>query len=163
MAARPATSKVTVAAADPRAAECVALLDEMEEFTQRTYPEDAGLGIFPPTLEQLAEGVLMLAQVDGQAVGTGAIVDADPLDGAATMEVKRMYVRELARGRGVAEQVLGALQLAAQTRGARKLALLCGPRQPSALRLYERCGFVRRGAFGTYREDPLCIYFEKTI
>jgi len=163
MTASLATGKVTVTEADPRSAECVALLDEMEAFTQQTYPEDAGLGIFPPTLDELAEGVLMLARLDGQAVGTGAIVDAEPLDGATTMEVKRMYVREAARGRGVAEQILGALQLTAQARGVRKLALLCGPRQPSALRLYERCGFVRRGAFSTYREDPLCIYFEKTI
>jgi len=137
MAARLATGKVTVAMADPRATECVALLDEMEAFTQHTYPEDAPLGIFPPTLDELTEGVLVLARLDGQAAGTGAIVDADPLDGAATMEVKRMYVREAARGRG------------ATTFGAAALRTV---RVRSARRLWD---LSRRPALYLLREDNL--------
>jgi putative acetyltransferase len=28
------------------------------------------------------------------------------------------------------------------------------------LRLYERAGFQRRGPFGAYRDDPLCLFLE---
>jgi putative acetyltransferase len=36
-----------------------------------------------------------------------------------------------------------------------------GIRQPEALGLYERLGFVRRGPFGDYAEDPLSVFMEK--
>ena len=72
-----------------------------------------------------------------------------------------MYVREEARGRRIGEQILRWLEITARARGAQKLVLLSGPRQPAALRLYERCGYSRRGAFGKYGENDLSIFFEK--
>ena len=155
---------LTIGEEDPRTGDAQILYNEMQAFTDLTYPEDASLGIFPSTPEEVAdEGVFAVARLDKRAVGTGALMPLGLLDGEAAMEVKRMYVRDEARGRRIAEQILRWLEILARAKGAKKLALLCGPRQPAALRLYERCGFVKRSAFGTYTENSLSIFFEKHL
>jgi putative acetyltransferase len=163
-AAAAARDELRIAQEDPREGDALILYDEMQAFTDRTYPEDASLGIFPSTPEEVArEGVFVVARLGGKAVGTGALMPLGVVEDRQAMEVKRMYVREEARGRRIAEQILRWLEIIARTRGAQQLMLLCGPRQPEALRLYERCGFVRRSAFGAYTENSLSIFFEKHL
>ena len=154
---------LTIAEEDPRNGEGLALIGEMTAFSRQTYPEDDENGIVLATPEVLAQGVFVVARLDGMAVGMGALLVHPPVDGLAAMEVKRMYVREAARGRRIAEQVLRWLEIVARARGVQKLVLLCGPRQPSALRLYERCGYSVRSAFGKYQTHPLSIFFEKRL
>jgi len=66
------------------------------------------------------------------------------------VEVKRMYVRDTARGKGVAQALLQRIQM--ETRAARLTALRLetGDRQEAAIRLYTRAGFVRCPASGAY-------------
>jgi putative acetyltransferase len=164
MADAGAIEELTIAEEDPRFGDALILFDEMAAFTRRLYPEDEELGIFPPTPESMArDGVFVVARLGGRAVGSGGLMPLPPIDGLRAMEVKRMYVREEARGRRIGEQVLRWLEIVARSRGAQKLVLLSGPRQPAALRLYERCGYSRRGAFGSYGENDLSIFFEKTL
>jgi putative acetyltransferase len=158
-----ATDELTIAAEDPRAQESLVLIDEMTEFSIRTYPEDAENGIILATPEELTQGVFVVARLGGWPAGISAVLDHPPVDGEPVMEVKRMYVRQEARGRRIAENMLRWLEIQARIRGARKIVLLCGPRQPEALRLYERCGYSRRSAFGKYEEHPLSIFFEKRL
>jgi len=159
-----ACEPLTIGEEDPREGDALLLYNEMQAFTERTYPEDASLGIFPSTPEEVArEGAFVVARLGRRAVGTGALMPLRALEGVTAMEVKRMYVREEARRRRIAEQILRWLEILARVRGAQKLMLLCGPRQPDALRLYGRCGFVKRGAFGSYTENSLSIFFEKTL
>jgi len=163
--ATPAASPaVAVAVEDPRAADSLALYDEMSAFVLRTYPEDEENGIVPTTTEELAcDGVLVVARVDGMAAGSGALMPHAPVDGVPALEVKRVLVRPDYRGLGVAKLVMRRLETVAAERGARKLVLMCGPRQPEALRLYEQCGYSRRSAYGKHQEHPLSIFFEKLI
>lgn len=155
---------VTLAVEDPRAADSVALFDEMSAFVLRTYPEDEENGIVPTSTEELArDGVLVIARVDGVAAGSGALMAHELVDGLAALEVKRMLVRPEFRGRGISKLVLLRLEAIARERGTRKLVLMCGPRQPEALRLYETCGYSRRGAYGKHNEHPLSIFFEKHL
>jgi putative acetyltransferase len=164
MAAAVAAEGVTIAPEDPRSGDARDLITEMEAFTAATYPEDSEIGVpFTSAEELAAEGVLLVARADGAAIGTGSVVRHPPVEGVAVMEVKRMYVREAARGRRVAERVLAALENVARNEGAEALVLMCGPRQPAALRMYERCGFRRRSTYGGNPEHPLCIYFEKRL
>lgn len=159
-----AADELTIAEEDPRFGDSLVLIDEMSEFIEQTYPEDAELGILPTTPDEMArDGLFVLARLGGMAVGTGAVMNHPAIDGLRAMEVKRMYVREQARGRRIAEQILRWLEILARTRGAEKLVLMCGPRQPGALRLYERCGYSVRSAYGKNSEHPLCIYFEKRL
>jgi putative acetyltransferase len=38
-----------------------------------------------------------------------------------------------------------------------------GRDQHEAVRLYERCGFVRRGPFGCYPDNGLSLFYEKRL
>lgn len=82
---------------------------------------------------------MFVAFDDGLAIGTVAVRHHD--DG--TSELKRMYVRRAARGRGVADRLVEQVARAASRRGSRVLWLetLQGAMDP-AIRLYHRHGFV---------------------
>lgn len=156
--------QVTLAVEDPRAADSLALFDYMSAFVLATYPEDEENGIVPTTTEDLAaHGVLVIARVDGVAAASGALMAHESVDGLRALEVKRMLVRSQFRGRGISKLVLRRLEAIARERGAQKLVLMCGPRQPEALRLYETCGYSQRRAYGKNVDHPLSIFFEKTL
>jgi putative acetyltransferase len=118
------------------------------------YELDAGLAVaYPPeqlhglTLNSLFEPHVQffIARQDAAAVGCGGIAF---FDGFA--EVKRMYVREAARGDGVAQAMLAHLEDVARNGGVTLLRLETGVRQPAAIRLYERVGFRPCAAFAPY-------------
>ena len=61
-----------------------------------------------------------------------------------------MYVREAARGDGVAQALLAHIEDVTMNAGIPLLRLETGVRQPAAIRLYERVGFHPCAAFGPY-------------
>jgi len=69
-------------------------------------------------------------------------------------ELKRMYVRPAARGRGVADALVGRLIEETQAVGLRILRLETGTRQRAAMRFYARHGFERCEVFGPYASLP---------
>jgi putative acetyltransferase len=106
-----------------------------------------------PTAADVA--VFLVAHSGGEPVGCGALRPLD--DGSA--EIKRMYVIPGMRGSGVSTAVLEALENHAAERGWFTLKLETGPKQPEAIRFYERSGYVRIPNFGHYagHEDSLCF------
>lgn len=109
-------------------------------------------------------GVLFfVARSGGEAVGCGGVAFEDGF-----AEVKRMYVRPRARGRGVAPAILARLEQEARARGVARLALETGDAQHAAIRFYERAGFTRCAAFGAYAAMPpgaveRSVFFDKRI
>jgi len=139
-----------------------ALIDELDRALTEGYEPEQHHGL---ALEAIfATGVrFFVASLDGAPVGCGGVA---LLDGYA--EVKRMYVRERVRGRGVARAVLARLEAEARSCGARILRLETGDRQHAAIRLYERAGFARCPAFGPYAAMPpraiaTSIFYEKRL
>jgi GNAT superfamily N-acetyltransferase len=94
-----------------------------------------------------------------EPVACGAIRRHD----AATAEIKRMWVRPQARGRGLARLVLRELESTAAARGYRALVLETGLRQPEALALYESHGYTTIPSFGFYKESPLSVCYRKEL
>jgi putative acetyltransferase len=90
-----------------------------------------------------------IARLDGEPVGCGGIAFEDGF-----AEVKRMYVRPQARGRGVARTILNHLQEESRKSGVTRLTIETGDAQLTAIRLYERAGFTRCTAFGGYLTLP---------
>ena len=86
-----------------------------------------------------------LARVAGQAVGCCGFA---AFDGFA--EIKRMFVHDLARGRGVAQSLLAHIEAEAARAGFSIVRLETGLRQVAALRLYQRAGFTECSVFGSY-------------
>jgi putative acetyltransferase len=58
---------------------------------------------------------------------------------------------------------LSRLEELAIESGYATVRLETGVYQPEAIKLYERKGFVRRGPFGEYTDDPLSLCYEKQL
>ena len=124
------------------------------------YPED-GVSYFRLDAEEVrpGRGAFLVAYDGPNPVGCGAVRLIEP----ATAEIKRMYVRPDARGRGFGRSVLTALEAEARAIGVTRLLLETGTRQPEAIALYSRSGFILTEPFGEYRASPLNVFYEKRL
>jgi putative acetyltransferase len=107
--------------------------------------------------------MFFMAELEGNPVGCGGVAFENGL-----AEVKRMYVRPAARGRGVAQAILSRLEAEALRKGMTRLVLETGDAQRAAMGFYQRAGFTRRGAFGAYATMPpgsiaRSVFLEKHI
>jgi len=150
---------VTVRIESPANPDAVALVEELDAYQKPLYPEESFYGI--DLAEMLQPNVIfaMARMPDGAAAGCGAVVITEEGWG----ELKRMFVRPDLRGRGVAQAVVSFLEGEAMRRGVDVMRLETGISQPEALRFYEQAGYVRRGVFGRYANDPLSVFMEKRL
>ena len=79
------------------------------------------------------------------------------------MEVKRMYTLPVYRGKGIATMVLNELEKWAVELGYAKCILETGKRQPEAISLYTRNGYVLIPNYGQYAGVENSVCFEKAI
>jgi len=78
-------------------------------------------------------------------------------------EIKRLFVVEQHRGKGLSRQMMQHLETCARERGYTVIRLETGIRQPAALGLYAALGYEARGPFGDYSPDPLSLFLEKRL
>jgi GNAT superfamily N-acetyltransferase len=107
-------------------------------------------------------GVFLVAYLDGQPVGCGAVRPL-PAAGSDAGEIKRMYTTPSARRRGVSRAVLARLESEAVALGYRRLQLETGLRQPEAMALYETSGYHRIPNYGMYATGELSACFAKDV
>ncbi len=79
-----------------------------------------------------------------------------------TMEVKRMFVPLNLRGKGLASKILNELEKWALELGYKKCMLETGKRQPEAIALYKKNGYVQIPNYGQYVgiENSVCFIKE---
>jgi putative acetyltransferase len=120
------------------------LIGELDQELAAEYTPEQRHGL---TLTALFQPHIrfFVARLNGAAVGCGGIALFDDF-----AEVKRMYVRGAARGRGVAQALLARIEIEARAAGSLILRLETGERQVAALRLYALAGFKPCAAFGDY-------------
>jgi putative acetyltransferase len=138
------------------------LVDELEAVLSAEYPPEQRHGL---SLDAIFEPHVRfyVARLNGDAVGCAGVALFDDF-----AEVKRMYVRDGARGKGVAPALLAQLEATALEAGHRVLRLETGDVQHAAIKLYERSGFRRCAVFGDYATKPphaiaTSVFFEKTL
>jgi len=80
-------------------------------------------------------------------------------------ELKSMRTTAAARGRGFGARMLEHVLAEARARGMRRVSLETGaePHFAPARRLYERHGFEVCAPFGSYRLDPLSVYYTREL
>lgn len=83
--------------------------------------------------------------------------------GRGHYEVKRVYVDDGYRGRGLAKAALGAVETSARGLGAVRLLLQTGKLQPEAMGLYERRGWHRVRPYPPYDTDPFSVCYGKDL
>ena len=136
------------------------LIAALNAELEARYPED-GANFFRLDTEEVAEGrgAFLVAYLAGKPVGCGAVRRIEP----HIAEIKRMYVDPAARDRGVGRQILVALEAESRQLGAHRLILETGPRQPEAIAVYARSGFVEIPLFGEYVDPNFSVCMAKNI
>lgn len=114
-----------------------------------------------PELVRRPRGTFIVARIDGEPVGCGALKPFPELPGTA--EVKRMYTAPEARRRGVSRAVLECLEAVAVELGYQRMQLETGTEQPEALALYESHGWHRIAPYGRYQHSPSSVCFAKDL
>lgn len=92
-------------------------------------------------------------------IGCGAIKKFND----TSVEVKRMFVSEESRGKGVAQKILNELEIWANELGYKKCVLETGKRQIEAVQFYKKSGYKIIPNYGQYKDMDNSICFEKTI
>ena len=150
---------IVIEPTDPRLAKASRLVEELDALLISLYPMESNHLV---AIDRLAapDTRFFLAEVDGKALGCGAIM----ICGGAYAEVKRVYVSPKGRGLGLAKLILARLEEEACIHGLGFLRLETGRYQPEALGLFESLGFRVCGPFGDYpTDDPNSIFMEKSL
>jgi putative acetyltransferase len=138
------------------------LIAELDQTLGANYEPHQRHGI---SLAQIFEPHVrfFVARLDGVAMSCGGVALFDDY-----AEVKRMYTRPAARGRGLARAILAQIDTEALASGKVVLRLETGPHQHEAIGLYKSIGFKSSTAFGPYADMPahhieMSLFFEKTL
>lgn len=149
---------IKVSRETPSRDDVVALIRQSDALMQSLYPAESNHLV---DIDALAAPHVhfFVARENGRALGCGAFVIAD----GKHAEMKRVFVDPAARGKGVARVIMEALEREAARLGIDLMQLETGIKQPEAIALYRRCGYIERGPFGSYRPDPLSLFMEKRL
>lgn len=153
-------SAVEVAPADPASAEARACIDaylhELDARFENGFDASRSVSADPDELVPPA-GVFVLARLDGEAMGCGGLKIIEPGIG----EIKRMWVAPSARGLGVAQRLLDALQSQAAAMKLDTLRLDTHRSLTEARALYARNGYRE---IPPYNDNPYADHwFEKRL
>lgn len=102
-------------------------------------------------------GAFFVLYEDAVPLASGAWrrrTDVAALGSTNAAEIKRMFVRAQARGRGLARRMLTHLEETAREAGADVIILETGTAQPEAMALYESAGYAPIPGFGHYQWSP---------
>ena len=142
---------------DPRQPDIRALVEELDAYFGALYPAESNHLLDIETL-CLPPMRFFAGRRDGEALAIGGIWLHDDY-----AEIKRVYVPERARGLGLGRSIMARLEAEALAEGHGLLRLEAGIHQPEALGLYQALGYVRRGPFGEYGDDPMSVFMEKRV
>ncbi|MEZ4945951.1 MAG: GNAT family N-acetyltransferase [Cyclobacteriaceae bacterium] len=135
----------------------VALVQQLDaDLAQRDGEEHAFYHQFN-AIDHLKQ--VVVAYENNVAVGCGAL---KPF-GTDAMEVKRMYVSPAHRGKGVAGTLLKELETWVAELGFSRCVLETGKKQPEAMALYQKSGYVVIPNYGQYAGIENSVCFEKVI
>ena len=152
-----AVPEITIHVDDPGSPAAQALIAQLDALQCSLYPPES---LNLASVEELRQpgATFLIAAINGEAVGCGAIVNCGEY-----AELKRMFVLRTCRRLGVGRRILAELEARAISLGLRRVMLETGVAQPEAIGLYERVGYRRRGVYGDYVEDALTVYMEKEL
>jgi putative acetyltransferase len=125
----------------------------LDEDLERRYGAQQGFFNQFNKLDKIKN--VVTAYLDGAPVGCGALRAYNDTD----IEIKRMFVADEHRGKGIAIQVLNELEAWAAELQFKNCILETGANQPEAISLYLKCGYEITEAYGHYVgvENSICM------
>jgi len=150
---------IRLAPLDPGHPDAQALMARSEALMSALYPSESN-HFEPADGLRAPQGGFYGAWRGERLVGCGGV---KLFEAGGYGEIKRPFVLDSERGRGIARQLMAKLESDLLARGLGLARLETGIHQPEALGLYRRLGYVERGPFGGYALDPLSVFFEKHL
>ncbi|MGI5455534.1 GNAT family N-acetyltransferase [Streptomyces sp. CA-249302] len=147
--------------------DAVKLNDQVQAEYHVRYGDGGDATPLDPSHFEPPNGVYFIAYDEGDSpVATGGWRTQDTndegyVDGDA--ELKRMYVVDTMRGRGLARRLLTALEDDARSAGRVRMVLETGTKQPEAIALYTSSGYEPCEKFGYYRAYESSRCFAKAL
>lgn len=102
---------------------------------------------------------VIVAYENEMPIGCGAIKEYGP----RTAEIKRMFVSQNSRGKGLATKILVALEHWAKELSYAKCILETGVNQPEAIQLYHKNDYQITANYGQYENVENSICFGKNL
>lgn len=102
---------------------------------------------------------VIIAYHNNQPVGCGCFKTYS----RDAVEMKRMFVGENFRGKGISKKILKALEVWASELGFSRAILETGTKQQEAIGLYQKSGYKQIENYGQYKDMIFSICYEKEI
>jgi putative acetyltransferase len=149
--------KISIRPVDPRIPEISGMIADLDAYQASLYPAASNHLV---AVEKLAgKGYFFIA----------AFAEDRPIAIASSkrhtgyVEIKRLYVPEAHRGRGLAASLMAVLHQKAVSEGYPEARLETGVHQQAAIKLYEKLGYEKTGPFGSYKKDPLSVFMRRKL
>ena len=151
---------VAVGIEDPRGEDVRRLILELNAVLSELSPPGY---CYHMTVDEMAEEdttVFVARDTEtGDALGCGAL----RRHAGGVGEVKRMYTRPIAQGRGIGGCILSKIEALAESERLSRLVLETGHQHHAAWRVYERAAFRRCEPVLDYPDTPYSVYYEKSL
>ncbi len=151
----------------PDKLDVVRMIVELDTYQKALCPPESHHGL--NIAELLSANMIFLVARSqrrfdkGEPMGCGGVEFYREQGTEFVSELKRMYTVPQFTRQGVAAAILRALEIRAMHRHSRVMRLETGVRQHAAIKFYEKQGYVERGPFHRYLEDPHSVFMEKKL
>jgi putative acetyltransferase len=149
---------ISIRKVNARAPDVRRLIKALDDYQSQLYP---AASCYQDAVEELDKSnVHFIGAYEGARLLACGAVKVTPGDCG---ELKRMFVRPEARGRGLGHKLIESLEAFLVKSRVFTIRLETGIHHSAALAFYEQCGFNKRGPFGAYSADPLSVFMEKHL
>ena len=145
---------------NPEVAAAQDLIVKSDAYMAALYPSESNHLESVQALK-LPNVLFLGGYIEGELVACGAVKML--ADDGIYGEIKRVFVVEQHRGKGLSKAIMQRLEAHLKATGVSIARLETGVKQPEALGLYRRLGYVERDVFGHYGDDPLSVFMEKHL
>jgi ribosomal protein S18 acetylase RimI-like enzyme len=142
----------------PDAPHALALIHELSQRLNAITGDDGRMN-FSAASVRSPRARFVVAHLDGQPVGCGALRPVELPDHPQVCEIKRMYAR--ATGQGIGSRILQYLEHHAAALGYRAAWLETRRVNTVAVAFYRGHGYAERENYGVYVGRPDAVCFEK--
>jgi ribosomal protein S18 acetylase RimI-like enzyme len=158
------------------AEQALAVLPQLITLLQDALQSGASVGFIPPlatetakeywleAIEEVAQDkrLLLVSRQAGEITGSAQLALVVKQNGRHRAEVQKLLVHTRFRNRGIARQLMSAIEDAARLEN-RTLLVLDTERGSTAEGLYERCGYTRAGIIPQYALKTDCSFIDTVV
>lgn len=136
------------------------LLAMSTEYMESLYPAESN-HLVDYTELRADNAIFLGAYLGDQAIGCVAVIFYQ--HDCEYGEIKRLFVLPEHRDLKLGRRLMAAIEKATTDAGKQVMRLETGIHQPASIHLYKSLGYLERGPYGDYQEDPLSVFMEKLL